>query len=105
MLAFHTDAFELPLPPGHSFPMSKYRLLRDAVLSSMPEIRVREAMPVSDRDLALAHDPAWIAAVVEGRTTAAQQREIGFPWSERMVARAPLRGCHGSGGARRIARR
>jgi len=86
--AFHSDTFVLPLPAGHPFPMTKYRLLRDAAEATMPGIRVTEAPPASDGELALAHDPAWIEAVVQGTTTAAQQREIGFPWSERMVERA-----------------
>jgi acetoin utilization deacetylase AcuC-like enzyme len=86
--AFHSDHFVLPLPPGHSFPMSKYRLLREATEATLPGVRVTEAPPASDGELALAHDPAWISAVVDGTTSAAQQREIGFPWSERMVERA-----------------
>ncbi len=88
MLAFHSDTFVLPLPPGHSFPMSKYRLLRESVEGAMPGLRVREAAPATEGELALAHEPAWIGAVFEGTTTAAQQREIGFPWSERMVERS-----------------
>lgn len=68
--------------------MSKYRLLREAVGLRMPALRVLEAEPASEGELALAHDPDWINAVLMGRTTAAQQREIGFPWSERMVERA-----------------
>ncbi len=88
MQAFHSDAFVLALPPGHSFPMTKYSLLREAVAATLPAVRVAEAQPASDGELALAHDPAWITAVVEGTTSAAQQREIGFPWSQRMVERA-----------------
>lgn len=88
MQAFHSDHFVLPLPPGHTFPMSKYRLLREAVQASVPAIRVMEAPPASDGELALVHEPAWITAVVEGSTTAAQQREIGFPWSPQMVERS-----------------
>jgi acetoin utilization deacetylase AcuC-like enzyme len=42
----------------------------------------------SDGELALAHEPGWIGAVAAGGLSAAQQREIGFPWSERMVERA-----------------
>jgi len=68
--------------------MSKYRLLREAVDAQMPELRVQEALPATDGELALAHEPDWISAVAHGHTTAAQQREIGFPWSERMVERA-----------------
>jgi len=85
VLAFHSDQFVLPLPPGHSFPMSKYRLLREAAEATLPAVRVTEAPPASDGELALAHEPAWISAVAEGTLSAAQQREIGFPWSERMV--------------------
>ncbi len=88
MRAFHSDHFVLPLPPGHSFPMTKYRLLREAAESTLAGVRVTEAPPASDGELALAHEPAWIAAVAGGTTTPAQQREIGFPWSERMVERA-----------------
>ncbi len=88
MQAFHSDAFVLALPSGHSFPMTKYSLLREAVAATLPEVRVAEAQPASDGELALAHDPAWISAVAQGTTSAAQQREIGFPWSQSMVERA-----------------
>ncbi|HSI56636.1 MAG TPA: histone deacetylase [Ideonella sp.] len=88
MLAYTSDHFVLPLPPGHSFPMSKYSLLRDSVAQSLPQIRLAPAPAASEGELALAHDPVYIAAVAEGLLSAAQQREIGFPWSQRMAERA-----------------
>lgn len=88
MQAFHADSFVLPLPPGHSFPMGKYRLLREAVHAGLPGLRVMPVEPATDGELALAHEPGWITAVAEGTTSAAQQREIGFPWSVAMVERA-----------------
>jgi acetoin utilization deacetylase AcuC-like enzyme len=88
MRAFHSDSFVLPLPPGHSFPMTKYRLLREAAETTLPGVRVAEAAAASDGELALAHDPAWVSAVAEGTVSPAGLREIGFPWSERMVERA-----------------
>ncbi|MBG6082224.1 histone deacetylase family protein [Rubrivivax gelatinosus] len=88
MRAFHSDRFVLPLPAGHPFPMSKYRLLREAVAATLPQIAVEAAPAASDGELALAHEPAWIDAVSHGTTSAAQQREIGFPWSEAMAERA-----------------
>ncbi|MGL6109438.1 MAG: histone deacetylase family protein [Rubrivivax sp.] len=88
MLAYHCDHFALELPPGHSFPMSKYRLLRAAVERELPQIRVREALPASDGELALVHSPAYVCAVAEGLLSNAHQREIGFPWSARMAERA-----------------
>ena len=87
MQAFYADQFVLPLPPGHGFPMSKYRLLREQ-LEGLPGLEMCQALPASDGELALAHSPAYLAAVIDGTLSAAQQREIGFPWSEAMVARA-----------------
>jgi acetoin utilization deacetylase AcuC-like enzyme len=88
MLAFHCDHFVLPLPPGHRFPMTKYRLLRDAVSQTLPAVRVTEAPPASDGELALVHTPSYVTAVTDGLLSAAEQREIGFPWSQHMAERA-----------------
>ena len=87
MNAYHADQFVLQLPSGHRFPMSKYRLLRER-LEGAPGLRIGRAEPASDGELALAHTPDYIAGVVDGTLSAAQQREIGFPWSEAMVERA-----------------
>jgi acetoin utilization deacetylase AcuC-like enzyme len=87
MQAFYADQFVLPLPPGHRFPMSKYRLLREQ-LDGLADLQMCQALPASDGELALAHTPEYLTAVTDGTLGAAQQREIGFPWSEAMVARA-----------------
>jgi acetoin utilization deacetylase AcuC-like enzyme len=86
--AYHSDHFVLPLPTGHRFPMGKYRLLREAVRERCPDIRLEEAPAASEGELALAHTPTYVSAVTDGLLTAAEQREIGFPWSERMVERS-----------------
>ena len=87
MQAFYADQFVLPLPPGHRFPMPKYRMLRER-LEGLAGVEMRQAPAASDGELALAHTPAYVSAVTDGTLSAAQQREIGFPWSEAMVARA-----------------
>lgn len=87
MQVFYATQFVLPLPPGHRFPMEKYRLLRDA-LAAQPAFRLRQAEPASDGELALVHTPAYVQAVQHGTLPAAAQREIGFPWSPAMVERA-----------------
>ena len=87
MQAFYADQFVLPLPAGHTFPMSKYRLLREQ-LERLPGVQMCQALPASDGELALAHTPQYLSAVIDGTLGTAQQREIGFPWSEAMVARA-----------------
>ena len=88
MYAFYADNFVLPLPAGHRFPMCKYSLLRERLVRELPEIHLLQAPAASDGELALAHSPAYIAAVSEGLLSAAAQREIGFPWSEGMAERA-----------------
>ncbi|MFG5408550.1 histone deacetylase [Piscinibacter sakaiensis] len=88
MRAFHSDHFVLPLPAGHRFPMGKYARLRERVREALPAVRLCEAPAASDGELALAHTPRYVTAVTEGLLSAAEQREIGFPWSERMVERA-----------------
>jgi acetoin utilization deacetylase AcuC-like enzyme len=88
MQVFYSDHFVLPLPPGHRFPMPKYRLLRDRVAAECVSVRLAEAPAASDGELALAHTPAWVDAVAGGLLSDAEQREIGFPWSPAMAERA-----------------
>ncbi|WP_310626606.1 histone deacetylase [Limnohabitans sp.] len=88
MRAFYSDQFVLPLPPGHRFPMAKYRLLRERLGAELPELVLDAAEPASDGELALVHTPSYIQSVVQGTLTQAQQKEIGFPWSPAMVERS-----------------
>ncbi len=88
MHAFHSDLFVLPLPTGHRFPMGKYRMLRERIQAELPAITLNEAPVAADGELALAHTPTYVTCVTEGLLSPAQQREIGFPWSERMVERS-----------------
>ncbi len=86
--AFYADHFVLPLPEGHRFPMAKYAQLREQLVQQLPMVGLSEALAASDGELALAHTPAYIQAVVQGGLTASAQREIGFPWSPAMVERS-----------------
>ncbi len=90
-LGFHTfyaDHVAVKLPEGHRFPMQKYQLLRERVAHELPGIRLEQAPPASEGELALVHTPSYINAVLLGHLSATQLREIGFPWSERMAERA-----------------
>ena len=88
MKAFHSTQFVLPLPPGHRFPMDKYARLRERLAAELAEVRLAQAEPAADAELALAHAPDYIRAVAGGTLDARAQREIGFPWSSAMVERA-----------------
>ena len=87
MKAYHADRQPLALPPGHRFPATKYRRLRNLV-EGWVELEVIEAAPAEDTVLALAHDAGYIRAIAGNGLSAAEQRAIGFPWSEAMVERS-----------------
>jgi acetoin utilization deacetylase AcuC-like enzyme len=88
MQAFYSDRFVLPLPAGHRFPMEKYKLLRDQLTEQLPQVSMQQAPEATEGELALAHDPAYIQAIAEGSVDSRILREIGFPWSPAMAARA-----------------
>jgi acetoin utilization deacetylase AcuC-like enzyme len=87
MKAYYTDHFVLPLPPGHRFPMAKYRMVRERI-ASQSGLQLCEAPRASDTELLLAHDPTYVQRVITGTLSPQAQREIGFPWSEAMVERS-----------------
>lgn len=87
MKAFYTDHFVLPLPNGHRFPMEKYSRLRNLV-SDLAGVELLEAPAASDTQILYAHDPQYLINIIGGHLSASEQREIGFPWSEKMVERS-----------------
>ena len=87
MKAFYSDHFVLPLPSGHRFPMEKYSRLRELV-GTLPHLELLEAPPASDTQILYAHDPHYLLKVIKGNLSADEQKEIGFPWTEKMVERS-----------------
>src|SRR5271163_125447 len=83
---FYTDHHVLPLPPGHRFPIEKYRLLRELLESD--GIFTLAPAPLADRStIEQTHDPEYVRAFIEGKLPDAAMRKIGFPWSEGLVKR------------------
>ena len=70
--------------------MSKYRLLRSAVVQSEHHRDDVLVVPqaATDEDLLRCHAGGYVRAVVNGNLTAAEVRRIGFPWSPKMVQRS-----------------
>lgn len=90
MKLFYTDIFVLPLPPGHHFPMEKYRLLRERIvhegIARAEDFYIPHA--ATDEEITRCHDPAYLSRFVNGELTAQEIRRLGLPWSERLVERA-----------------
>jgi acetoin utilization deacetylase AcuC-like enzyme len=68
--------------------MGKYQLLRDRLAAELPAVRLMQALPASDGELALAHTPGYIQGISDGTVDPLILREIGFPWSPAMAERA-----------------
>src|SRR4051794_10937471 len=78
------DRWGIPLPAGHKFPISKYRLLRERVAGL---VEVREASAVPWAWLGEVHDAALLERIRTGDLTVREQRGLGLPWSEVLVER------------------
>src|ERR1700755_3102823 len=90
MRFFHSGAFRVPLPPGHRFPGAKYQLLHEALLArSVLSTGQCFLSPLADaQDVAAAHSPNYVNAVLNGELSAKEQRRIGLPWSPYLAERA-----------------
>ena len=83
---FYCDHHTIPLPAGHRFPAAKYAMLR-AMLAQDGVYRFEPAPPAERAKIELAHDPAYVAAILDGSVDSRVMRRIGFPWSEGLVRR------------------
>lgn len=84
---FSTDQYQITLPEGHKFPVSKYGILRD-LIEKEGLFQLEQADPAEAEIVALAHDPAYVAGFMEGSLPASAIRRIGLPWSQVLVQRA-----------------
>lgn len=100
MKTFYSDQFVLPLPEGHRFPMSKYRLLRERV-TALAGCELRVPDPATNEELLRVHEADYLAAVADGLGRA-EARRIGFPWSPGLIERS-RRSVGGTIGAARAA--
>ena len=90
MQFFYPDTPDLPLPPGHRFPAGKYSMLRQRMFAerTLGNALLTRSPAATMAELALAHDPGYVGAVLDGTLSADIQRRIGLPWSETLVARS-----------------
>ncbi|KAB7646361.1 histone deacetylase family protein [Polymorphobacter fuscus] len=76
---FHHPDYVAALPAGHSFPMSKYALLLDALAEAGQALAIRAAAPMPAAWVEAVHDPAYVAAVLAAAVPPERERRIGFP--------------------------
>lgn len=91
----HHPAYTADIPAEHRFPMQKYRRLAEIVTAEhLAPSGFAIPGPATGAELALAHDPAYVDAVLSLAVPPAIEREIGLPMNETVVRRA----CAAAGG-------
>ena len=87
-LIFHDD-YSPPLPPGHRFPMEKFRLLRDHLVASglTTDQALLRPEPCPRELLALAHDRTYVERYCSGDLSREELRRLGLPWSPQLAQR------------------
>ena len=86
---YFPDTPDLPLPPGHRFPASKYRLLREMAQRTgiFQRVGLAPSPAASLNELSRAHDAGYIHKIMTDTLPAQAMRRIGVPWSETLVQR------------------
>lgn len=90
-LVYHPD-YIAPLPPGHRFPMEKFRLLHEYLVSSgvaQPEQFHPPDLPPLEW-IERVHTPDYVQAYCEGSLDPKAQRRIGLPWSPALANRTRI---------------
>ena len=86
MKLYYCDHHPIPLPPGHKFPASKYRLVRE-LLAADRHFEFEPSPPACPASIELVHDPGYVRSFLDGSVDRRTMRRIGFPWSPELVAR------------------
>jgi acetoin utilization deacetylase AcuC-like enzyme len=86
---FYSDHYTIPLPDGHRFPMSKYKLLRDYLVNEkiIDVAELKQSPLASVELLCLAHTPEYVHAVRDGSMKIETIKRIGFPYSPDLYQR------------------
>lgn len=80
--------YSLPQPPGHPFPMAKFRVLRERLASGPYDFI--EPPPATPAQLARVHAAAYLQALCNGTLPARAQRRIGFDCTPALFERCRL---------------
>lgn len=90
MKIFYTDSFSIFLPDNHSFPITKYSLLRKRIIDSNQFSPQDLCLPhaATDMQIIRAHDPVYLRRLQKGQLTEQEVRRIGLPWSLELIERA-----------------
>jgi acetoin utilization deacetylase AcuC-like enzyme len=89
--SYHPE-YQIALPPGHPFPISKYPLLKERLLSEgvLATTDLLEPAPIEMTAIELVHTPEYLEKLQSSLLSSAELRRLGLPWSEALWRRSRL---------------
>jgi acetoin utilization deacetylase AcuC-like enzyme len=86
------SSYQVPLPLGHPFPISKYSLLKERLLAEgiLAAADILQPEPMDAATLGLVHTPEYLRKLESSALSAAEQRRLGMPWSAALWRRSRL---------------
>jgi len=90
MRVFYTERYYADIGDTHIFPIRKFELVRDRLLSeqTLSPDELIEPQPATIEDVRLVHTDDYVSRLCHGRLTAKEIRRLGLPWSESLVRRS-----------------
>ncbi|HEY1312536.1 MAG TPA: histone deacetylase [Steroidobacteraceae bacterium] len=85
-------SYQIALPAGHPFPMSKYGLLKGTLVGEgiIGAADLLQPETIDHSTLQLVHTAEYLEKLAGSALSAAEQRKLGLPWSEALWLRSRL---------------
>jgi acetoin utilization deacetylase AcuC-like enzyme len=90
MRVFYSPRYYADIGDTHIFPIRKFELVRDRLLSEqtlLPEELI-EPKPATVEEVRLVHTEDYVSRLRSGQLTPREIRRLGLPWSESLVQRS-----------------
>ncbi|HJQ67677.1 MAG TPA: histone deacetylase [Blastocatellia bacterium] len=90
MRASYSDRYVIKLPDNHRFPIIKYSMIRDRLVSdgTLRAAEIAEPKLARREEILLVHSADYYDRLACGQLTPRELRRLGLPWSEALVSRS-----------------
>jgi acetoin utilization deacetylase AcuC-like enzyme len=90
MRVFYTPRYYADIGEGHIFPIRKFELVKDKLLSegTLRPPNIVEPTPATIGEVRLVHTEDYVSRLCDGALTVKEIRRLGLPWSESLVRRS-----------------
>src|SRR6185369_12505041 len=90
MQVFYTPRYYAQIGEGHIFPIRKFELVRDRLLSegTLDPAEIVEPSPAPLEEVLLVQTEDYVSRLCGGTLTTKEIRRLGLPWSESLVRRS-----------------